>query len=50
VLADTGIDLEGKTIADVQGIERNPDAADFGVVSNSGCCGNDRPPIQKRPG
>jgi catechol 2,3-dioxygenase-like lactoylglutathione lyase family enzyme len=39
VLADAGVDLEGKTFADVEGIERNPDAADFGVVSNGGCCG-----------
>ncbi len=41
VLADTGVDLEGKTFADVEGIERNPDAADFGVVSDGRCCSSD---------
>ena len=30
VLADAGTDLEGRTFAEVDGIERNPDAADFG--------------------
>jgi catechol 2,3-dioxygenase-like lactoylglutathione lyase family enzyme len=39
VLADAGVDLEGKTFADVDGIEPNQDSADFGVVSNGGCCG-----------
>jgi catechol 2,3-dioxygenase-like lactoylglutathione lyase family enzyme len=39
VLADTGTDLEGKSLAEVVGIERNPDAADFGVVADGGCCG-----------
>ena len=39
VLADAGADLEGKTFADVEGIERNPDAADFGVATGGGCCG-----------
>jgi extradiol dioxygenase family protein len=39
VLADAGTDLEGKTFADVEGVERNPDAADFGVVTGGGCCG-----------
>jgi catechol 2,3-dioxygenase-like lactoylglutathione lyase family enzyme len=38
VLADAGADLEGKTLADVEGLERNPDAADFGVAANGGCC------------
>jgi len=38
VLADAGADLEGKTLAEAQGIERDPDAADFGAVSNGGCC------------
>jgi catechol 2,3-dioxygenase-like lactoylglutathione lyase family enzyme len=41
VLADAGGDLEGKTFAEVEGIERNPDAADFGVVSRGGCCATD---------
>ena len=39
VLADAGTDLEGRTFAEVVGIERNPDAADFGVVAGTGCCG-----------
>jgi catechol 2,3-dioxygenase-like lactoylglutathione lyase family enzyme len=39
VLADAGADLEGRTFAEVVGIERNPDAADFGVVTGNGCCG-----------
>src|SRR6478609_4045411 len=30
VLADAGVDLEGKTLAEVEGIEREPDAAEFG--------------------
>ncbi|QWZ07912.1 VOC family protein [Nocardioides panacis] len=38
VLADAGADLEGRTFAEVAGIERNPDAADFGVVTGAGCC------------
>ena len=38
VLADAGTDLEGKTFADVEGIQRDSEAADFGVVSNGGCC------------
>ena len=39
VLADAGTDLEGKTFAEVEGIERDPDAADFGVVTRGECCG-----------
>jgi catechol 2,3-dioxygenase-like lactoylglutathione lyase family enzyme len=41
VLADAGVDLEGKTFADIEGIQRNPDSADFGIVANGGCCGTD---------
>jgi catechol 2,3-dioxygenase-like lactoylglutathione lyase family enzyme len=41
VLADAGVDLEGRTFAEVEGIVRNPDAADFGVVSRGGCCAAD---------
>ena len=39
VLADAGTELEGQTIGDVVGIEGDPDAADFGVVTAGGCCG-----------
>ena len=39
VLADAGTDLEGRTIGEVVGIEGDPDAADFGVVTGGGCCG-----------
>jgi len=42
VLADAGTDLEGKTFADVQGIQHDSEAADFGVVSSGGCCATDQ--------
>ncbi len=41
VLADAGTDLEGKSFADVEGIQRDSEAADFGVVSVGGCCASD---------
>ena len=41
VLADAGADLEGKTFAEVDGIERDSESPDFGVVVHGGCCGTD---------
>ena len=39
---DAGTDLEGKSFADVEGIQRDSEAADFGVVSDGGCCASDQ--------
>src|SRR4051794_27993669 len=38
VLADAEAELEGRSFAEVEVVQRDPHAADFGAVTNGGCC------------